>query len=253
MPERVMRQFGLHQVCPPPLRDTSAELHWCRRGRVHNDWAQKHKSFVDMWEAKEQDVVMEDRPYDHSSYMDYLRWYRRSTRIRLCTPKRISNGHKGGASGGSAISDSEDPFRASQLRYTPRAHLIHSVTDKLTVLAKEAASQKGCSRGKCRAFVDQVTRTCVEVIGELGGSSLCDIVDLVPCSSTAATTAAEPEAEQQRDKEEDIHHSMAPDQETESGLGSEKRSRSRTRRTQADRTVQTRSTGKRKRGRSGSR
>ncbi|XP_015639817.2 uncharacterized protein [Oryza sativa Japonica Group] len=253
MPERVMRQFGLHQVCPPPLRDTSAELHWCRRGRVHNDWAQKHKSFVDMWEAKEQDVVMEDRPYDHSSYMDYLRWYRRSTRIRLCTPKRISNGHKGGASGGSAISDSEDPFRASQLRYTPRAHLIHSVTDKLTVLAKEAASQKSCSRGKCRAFVDQVTRTCVEVIGELGGSSLCDIVDLVPCSSTAATTAAEPEAEQQRDKEEDIHHSMAPDQETESGLGSEKRSRSRTRRTQADRTVQTRSTGKRKRGRSGSR
>lgn len=126
-------------------------------------------------------------------------------------------------------------------------------TDKLTVLAKEAASQKSCSRGKCRAFVDQVTRTCVEVIGELGGSSLCDIVDLVPCSSTAATTAAEPEAEQQRDKEEDIHHSMAPDQETESGLGSEKRSRSRTRRTQADRTVQTRSTGKRKRGRSGSR
>jgi hypothetical protein len=27
-PERVMRQFGLHQVCPPPLRDTGVELHW---------------------------------------------------------------------------------------------------------------------------------------------------------------------------------------------------------------------------------
>uniref|UniRef100_A0A0D9UX77 Aminotransferase-like plant mobile domain-containing protein n=1 Tax=Leersia perrieri TaxID=77586 RepID=A0A0D9UX77_9ORYZ len=253
MPERVMRQFGLHQVCPPPLRDTSVELHWCRRGRVHNDWAQKHKTFVDMWEAKEQDVVMEDRPYDHSSYMDYLRWYRRSTRIRLCTPKRISIGHKGGASGGIAIADSEDPFRASQLRYTPRAHLIHSVTDKLTILAKEATSQKGCSRGECRAFVEQVTRTCVEVIADIGGSSLCDIVDLVPRSSTAAIAAVEPYAEQQRDEEEDIHHSTAPDQETESGLDSEKRSRFQNGRTQAGRKIQTRSSGKRKRGRSGSR
>jgi hypothetical protein len=27
-PERVMRQFGLHQECPPPFRDTSMELHW---------------------------------------------------------------------------------------------------------------------------------------------------------------------------------------------------------------------------------
>lgn len=34
MPERVMRQFGLHQVCPPPLRDTSAELHWYLQNRT---------------------------------------------------------------------------------------------------------------------------------------------------------------------------------------------------------------------------
>lgn len=69
---------------------------------------------------------MEERPYDHANYMDYLRWYRRSTRIRLCTP-RISNGHQDGASGRSAIADDEDSLRASKLRYTPRAHLIHSV------------------------------------------------------------------------------------------------------------------------------
>uniref|UniRef100_K3XPY6 Aminotransferase-like plant mobile domain-containing protein n=1 Tax=Setaria italica TaxID=4555 RepID=K3XPY6_SETIT len=61
------------RVCPPPLQDTGVELHWCRRGRVHNDWAQKHKSFVDMWEAKEQHVIMEERPYSHANYMDYLR------------------------------------------------------------------------------------------------------------------------------------------------------------------------------------
>ncbi|KAF0920345.1 hypothetical protein E2562_034808 [Oryza meyeriana var. granulata] len=66
-----------------------------------------------------------------------------------------------------------------------------------------------------------------------------------------ATTAAEPEAEQQRDKEEDIHHSLAPDQEIESGLDSEKRSRPQTGRTQAHRTIHTRSSAKRKRGRSG--
>ena len=99
----------------------------CRRGRVHNDWAQKHKSFVDTWETKERHVIMEDRPYNHDNYMDYLRWYKRSTRIRLCTPRGISNGHKGATPGGSVIADSEDPFHASQLRYTPRAHLIHSV------------------------------------------------------------------------------------------------------------------------------
>lgn len=252
-PERVMRQFGLHQECPPPLRDTSVELHWCRRGRVHNDWAQKHKSFVDMWEAKVQYIIMEERPYDHANYMDYLRWYGRSTRIRLCTPRRISNGHNAGASGGNAIADSEDPFHASQLRYTPRAHLIHSVTDKLTILAKEAASQKGCTRSECHSFVERVTRTCVEVIGELGGSSLCDIADVIPCSLTTATAAAEPEAEHQRDKEEEINHSMVPDQEAESGPDSEKRAQSQAGHTQADSTVHSRSSGKRKRGRSGPR
>uniref|UniRef100_A0A0A9HJB4 Uncharacterized protein n=1 Tax=Arundo donax TaxID=35708 RepID=A0A0A9HJB4_ARUDO len=119
---------------------------------------------------------MEEWPYDHANYMDYLRWYRRSTRIRLCTPRRMSNGPKGGTPGGSAI-----------------AHLIHSVTDKLTILAKDATSQKGCSKSECHAFVERVTRTCVEVIGELGGSSLCDIADVIPCPSTTATAAAEPE------------------------------------------------------------
>ena len=81
---------------------------------------------MDMWETKEQRVIKEERPYDHTKYMDYLRWYRRSTRIRLCTP-RISNAHEDGASGRSATGDVEDPLRASRLRYTPRAHLIHSV------------------------------------------------------------------------------------------------------------------------------
>jgi hypothetical protein len=140
----------------------------CRRGRVHNDWAQKHKSFVDMWEAKEQDVVMEDRPYDHSSYMDYLRWYRRSTRIRLCTPKRISNGHKGGASGGSAISDSEDPFRASQLRYTPRAHLIHSVVRHPTCKINHATTMQvwSCelhSGYLLLIFTSQIPMRCIDL------------------------------------------------------------------------------------------
>ncbi|KAL6627361.1 hypothetical protein ACP70R_031087 [Stipagrostis hirtigluma subsp. patula] len=249
MPERVMRQFGLYQMCPPPLRDTSVELHGCRRGRIHNDFAQKHKSFVDLWEAKEQHVIAEERPYDRANYKDYLRWYRRATRIRLCTPMRISNGQRGGASGRSGISDSEDPYHASQLRYTPRAHLIHSVTDKLTILAKEAASQKGCPRSACHAFVERVTRACVEVIGELGGSSLCDIDDVIPCSSTSATVAA-PDAECRRDREEEINHSMVPDRDTGSGPEYEKQYQSRDGHTQANSTVRSRLSGKRKRGRS---
>ncbi|XP_062193625.1 uncharacterized protein LOC133897064 [Phragmites australis] len=255
MPERVMRQFGLHQVCPPPLRDTSVELHCCRRGRIHNDWAQKHKSFVDMWEANAQHVIVEERPYDHAYYMNYLRWYRRSTRVRLCTPMRISNGHKGGTPGKSGIADSEDPFHASQLRYTPRAHLIHSVTDKLTILAKEAASQKGCSRSECHAFVERVTRTCVEVIGELGGSSLCEIANVIPCSSTTATAVAEPEVERRKDREAEIIHSMVPDQGTESVPEYEKQSQSQdghtqANNTQANSTFRSRLSSKRKRGRS---
>ncbi|KAL6848121.1 hypothetical protein ACP4OV_022249 [Aristida adscensionis] len=231
MPERVMRQFGLHQVCPPPLRDTSVELHGYRRGRIHNDWAQKHKTFVDMWEAKEQHVIVEERPYDHANYKDYLRWYRRSTRIRLCTPRRISNGHNAGTPGGSGIADYEDPFHASQLRYTPRAHLIHSVTDRLTILAKEAASQKSCPRSECHAFVERVARTCVEVIGELGGSSLCDIDDVIPCSPTT-TGAAELGVELQTDPEY------------------KKQSQSQDGHTKANSTVHSRISGKRKRGRS---
>ncbi|KAI5005038.1 hypothetical protein ZWY2020_032281 [Hordeum vulgare] len=221
-PERVMRQFGLHQECPPPFRDTSVELHWCCRGKVRSDWADKHKSFVDMWEVKEQHVIMEERPYDHTNYMDYLRWYRPVTRIRLCTP-RVSNGHQDGASVRSATADDEDSLRASKLRYTPRAHLIHSVTDKLTILAKEAASQKGCSRGECNAFIERVTRTCVELVGELGGSSLCDIAAAVPDSTTIA---AERGSDGQRDTEDELNNSMVPDQENEwalflrSGLGS---------------------------------
>ncbi|TVU21641.1 hypothetical protein EJB05_31291, partial [Eragrostis curvula] len=249
-PERVMRQFGLHQACPPPLRDTDVELHWCRRGRVHNDWAEKHTAFVDMWEAKEEHVIKEERPYNHANYMDYLRWYRRSTRIRLCTPRRISNGHNGGTPGPSAFAESSDPLHASQLRYTPRAHLIHSVTDKLTILAKDAASQKGCSRSECQAFVERVTRTCIEVIGELGGSSLCDISDVIPLSSTTATAANEPEVENQRGNE-DINHSMVPAQDTESGPDSEKQPQSQDSRTQTRSIVRKRLSGKRKRGRSG--
>ncbi|CAL4965497.1 unnamed protein product [Urochloa decumbens] len=251
-PERVMHQFGLHQTCPPPLRDTSVELHWCRRGRVHNDWAQKHKSFVDTWEAKEQHVIMEERPYNHDNHMDYLRWYRRSTRIRLCTPRRTSNGHKGGKPWGNAIADSEDPSHASQLRYTPRAHLIHSVTDKLTILTKDAAAQKGCSRGGCLAFVERVTRACVEVIGELGGSSLCDISDVIPFSSTTATAEAEPEVVNQRDKEEEINNSMVPDQDAEVAPQLENQSQSSDGRTKAKRTAPSRLSGNgKRRGKSG--
>ncbi|KAK3160446.1 hypothetical protein QOZ80_1BG0059540 [Eleusine coracana subsp. coracana] len=251
-PERVMRQFGLHQACPPPLRDTSVELHWCRRGRVHNDWALKHKTYVDMWEAKDQHVIKEERSYDYASYMDYLRWYRRSTRIRLCTPRRISNGQNATTpgAGGSAFAKSEDPLHASQLRYTPRAHLIHSVTDRLTILAKDAASQKGCSRSECQTFVVRVTKTCIEVIGELGGSSLCDIDNVIPCSSTAATAAAEPEAGQ-KGNEEERNHSVVPGLVTESGHDSEKQSQIQNGHTQAKTTVRSRLSGKRKRGRSG--
>ncbi|KAF7021226.1 hypothetical protein CFC21_034211 [Triticum aestivum] len=243
-PERVMRQFGLHQECPPPFRDTSVELHWCCRGKVRSDWADKHKSFVDMWEVKEQHVIMEERPYDHANYMDYLRWYRRSTRIRLCTP-RISNGHQDGASVRTATADDEDSLRASKLRYTPRAHLIHSVTDKLTILAKEAASQKGCSRGECSAFIERVTRTCVELVGELGGSSLCDIAAAVPDSTTIP---AEQGSEGQRDTEDELNNSMVPDQENESGPVREKRTRFQVDHTQVDSRVHSRSPSKRRRG-----
>lgn len=208
-----------------------------------------HKAFVDMWKAKDQHVIKEERPYDHASYMDYLRWYRQSTRIHLCTPKRISNGRNATTPEGSAFAESEDPLDASQLRYTPRAHLIHSVTDRLTILAKHAASQKGCSRSECQSFVERVTRTCIEVIGELGGSSLCDIDDVIPCSSTAATAAAEPE--NQKGNEEEINHSVVPGEVTDSVPDSKKQSQTQDGHSQAKSTVRSRFSGKRKRGRSG--
>uniref|UniRef100_A0A453E3C5 Uncharacterized protein n=1 Tax=Aegilops tauschii subsp. strangulata TaxID=200361 RepID=A0A453E3C5_AEGTS len=118
-------------------------------------------------------------------------------------------------------------------------------TDKLTILAKEAASQKGCSRGECSAFIERVTRTCVELVGELGGSSLCDIAAAVPDSTTIA---AEQGSEGQRDTEDELNNSMVPDQENESGPVREKRTRFQVDRTQVDSTVHSRSPSKRRRG-----
>ena len=124
-----------------------------------------------------------------------------------------------------------------------------SQNDKLTILAKDAAAQKGCPRGECHAFIVRVTRTCVEVIRELGGSLLCDIADVIG-SSTTPTTEDGLEMENQMDKEGDINHSMVPDQDIEAGPQLEKQSESQDGHKQAKRTIPSSSLGKRKMSRS---
>ena len=86
-PERVLRQFGLHQDIPP---DCSYDQHLHRvdaRGRHQRDWATYHSPYIALWEARSTRVRHSPPLEGMMDFQDpYMQWYRRITR-RFLTPR----------------------------------------------------------------------------------------------------------------------------------------------------------------------
>lgn len=85
-PDRVLRQFGLHQAIPVHC-DTEVKLHSIdRRGRHHYDWRAYHGRYIQLWEAREENIATGEPDGHAMHYHDpYMEWYRNITR-RLITP-----------------------------------------------------------------------------------------------------------------------------------------------------------------------
>nr|CCI55346.1 PH01B019A14.15 [Phyllostachys edulis] len=84
-PQRVMRQFELHQEIPPALgRPFARRSHLqTKMGRKSDDWLQTQQPWVDVWQTATDSILQEARPYDEGTYDTYLEWYVRHTRTRL--------------------------------------------------------------------------------------------------------------------------------------------------------------------------
>lgn len=85
-PDRVLRQFGLHQTIPAPC-DNEKALHAIdKRGKSEYDWSARHSRHIELWEARESSVVLGEPGCNRMDYNDpYMEWYRRITR-RIISP-----------------------------------------------------------------------------------------------------------------------------------------------------------------------
>jgi hypothetical protein len=76
-PDRVMRQFGLLQTVPPPVRDTDYDewkMHSVKHGRG-DDWPTKYENFF-LYEEDLLVLASQALPaYDPATEAEYLRWY----------------------------------------------------------------------------------------------------------------------------------------------------------------------------------
>ena len=85
-PERVLRQFGLHQEIPP---DCSYEkiLHKVdARGLHQRDWATYHAPYIALWDTRAARIITSPPMVGLMDFHDpYMQWYCRITR-RFMTP-----------------------------------------------------------------------------------------------------------------------------------------------------------------------
>ncbi|EOA39489.1 hypothetical protein CARUB_v10008092mg [Capsella rubella] len=85
-PDRVLRQFGLHQTIPAPCDNEKALHSIDKRGKSIYDWSARHSRHIELWEARRSSVVFAEPECIPMDYNDpYMEWYRRITR-RIISP-----------------------------------------------------------------------------------------------------------------------------------------------------------------------
>nr|XP_051231002.1 serine/threonine-protein phosphatase 7 long form homolog [Lolium perenne] len=88
-PQRVMRQFGLYQECPPVWQDTDKALHRLDRQRQRKitNWPVHHSGHIAAFQqclaaarnAGPEQIV----PHNFAAFNNYLEWFHENTRIEL--------------------------------------------------------------------------------------------------------------------------------------------------------------------------
>ncbi|KAK1653222.1 hypothetical protein QYE76_071027 [Lolium multiflorum] len=88
-PQRVMRQFGLYQECPPQWQDTDKALHRLDRQRQRKitNWPVHHSghvaAFLHCLEATRNAGPEQIVPHDFAAFNNYLEWFHENTRIEI--------------------------------------------------------------------------------------------------------------------------------------------------------------------------
>ncbi|KAI4296149.1 hypothetical protein L6164_036131 [Bauhinia variegata] len=146
-PDRVLRQFGLHQEIPMEC-DTEAKLHAIdKRGRHHYEWPVYHRQYIQLWEARK-DTVATGEPGGHPMhYQDpYMKWYRRITR-RMITPLTQS----------------------AHMHFQPSSGTAHLLVQSLTTIHNKCTTTLGASQSETamQALTD-IQNTCIQVLQIFG-------------------------------------------------------------------------------------
>ena len=86
-PERVLRQFGMHQEIPPAC-SYEQQLHTVdARGRHQRDWVTYHALYIALWDTRAARIITSPPMVGLMDFHNpYMQWYRRITRHFMTPP-----------------------------------------------------------------------------------------------------------------------------------------------------------------------